>query len=182
VVPDGVDAEERMRLDINSLPYTDRATLGPDHCCAPFDPAKWDRLELQFRDKRFVRVKTAALLHIPLNMSKVFVATRAAIAAAEAEDSAFIILTDDESLWCGVHYFAVSEEVPGLDNVTLSGRFVTRVFEGPYRDAYVWVREMKADFDDAGCTMGRLFFFYATCPRCAERLGKNYTVAVAEVV
>ena len=54
------------------------------------------------------------------------------------------MLSTDPSPWRGEHYFSVSKEVPNADNVTLSGLFLTKVFEGPYRDAGKWVREAQA--------------------------------------
>ena len=169
-------------MDTNFLPFTDLNPIAPACRCLPFDPAKWDRLHLHFRDKLFVHAQTRCVLHIPLNMGAVFDETWAAISAADAIDPGFVILSDDQSLWRGHHYFAVRHEVPGLEAVRLSGDFVTRVFEGPYRHAYIWVREMQADIEEAGGKMGRLFFYYTSCPKCAERLGHNYVVGIGEVI
>jgi len=169
-------------VDTNRLPATDLSQLEPGCCCLPFKPGAWDKLDLHFRGKRFVRARTRSLFHIPLNMAPVFARTWEAVSAAGAADSEFVILSDDESLWRGEHYFSVTKDVPGLDNVRLTGDYVTRVFEGPYRDAYIWVGEMRADVAEMGAKMGRLFFYYTTCPKCAERRGKNYVVGVAEVV
>jgi hypothetical protein len=169
-------------MDTNQLPVTDFSTLEPGCCCPPFDPKAWDKLSLTFDNKFFVRVKTRSLLHIPLNMSPVFARTWATIKAAGAEDVRFAVLTDDSSLWRGWHYFPVTKDVPGIENVRLSGRFVTRVFEGPYRDAYVWVREMREDIALTGHRMGRLFFFYTTCPKCAARRAHNYVVGIGETL
>jgi hypothetical protein len=169
-------------LNTNFLPYTNLDLLEPGCCCPAFDPKAWDQLDLHFRDKLFVHFRTRSLFHIPLNMSAAFFDTWEAIKAAGAEDGQFAILSNDESKWRGEHYFAVTKEVPGLHNVRLTGDFVTRVFEGPYRDAYIWVNEMREDIALMGHRMGRLFFYYTTCPKCAERRGKNYVVGVGEVV
>ena len=169
-------------METNLLPRTDLNRLEDGCCCPPFDPKAWHLLDLHFQDKLFVRARTRSLFHIPLNMSAVFFHTWAAIKAADAADSRFAILTDDQSLWHGEHYFAVTKDVPGLETVRLSGDFITRVFEGPYRDAYVWVREMTEDIADMGRRMGRLYFYYATCPKCAEKRGQNYVVGIGEVL
>lgn len=169
-------------METNQLPLSDLNSLQPGFCCPKFDPAAWEHLDLHFRNKPFVRARTRSFLHIPLNMAPVLARTWAAVKQAGADDRQFVILTDDASLWRGVHYVSVTKEVPGQDNVTLSGDFTTRVFEGPYRDAYVWVREMRDAVEESGRRMGRLFFYYTTCPKCAEARGKNYVVGVAEVV
>jgi len=169
-------------MEPDHLPVTDFSRTEPGCCCPPFEPARWDKLHLRFDDRRFVRARTVSLFHIPLNMSPVFGYTWEKIKAAGAADDEFVILSDDSSMWRGEHFFTVTKEVPGLDNVTLSGDYVTRVFEGPYRDAYVWVNEMRLDIEETGRRMGRLFFYYTTCPKCAEKRGKNYVVGVGEVV
>lgn len=166
----------------NNIPCTDFNKLEPGYCCPAFDPAAWDKLELHFKDKQFVHATTRSLFHIPLNIAKVFARTWGAVAAAGAGDPEFIVLSNDCSPWRGQHYFAVTKEVPGLDNVTLTGNFITRVFEGRYRDARLWVNEMREDIALMGRTMGRLFFYYTSCPKCAEKRGKNYVVGVGEVI
>jgi hypothetical protein len=90
-------------------------------------------------------------------------------------------LSTDTSAWHGEHYFSVTKEVPGADNVRLSGTFLAKVFEGPYRDAGKWVREMRDYVTSQGRQMRKLYFFYTTCPKCIKRYGKNYVVAFAEV-
>lgn len=63
----------------------------------------------------------------------------------------------------------------------LTGTYVTKVFEGPYRDAGRWVQEMESYVNSTGQQLRRLFFFYTTCPKCAKAYGKNYVVAFAEI-
>ncbi len=169
-------------METNRLPLTDLENLEPGCCCPKFEPALWDGLDLRFRDKPFVRCHTRNLLHVPLNMAPVLRRTWSTIKAAGAHDREFAILSDDSSLWRGIHYLTATKDVPGADNVTLSGDFFTNVFEGPYRDAYIWVNEMREFSRRRGGRMGRLFFYYTTCPKCAERSGKNYVVGIAEVI
>jgi hypothetical protein len=66
-------------------------------------------------------------------------------------------------------------------NLTLSGTFLAKVFEGPYRDAGKWGEEIKLFVAAKAKQLCKLYFFYTTCPRCAKHFGKNYVVAFAEV-
>ncbi len=75
----------------------------------------------------------------------------------------------------------MDRDVPGARMTRLSGTFLTKVFEGPYRDAGRWVREMETFVRDRGRQMEKVYFFYATCPKCAKRFGKNQVVLVAQV-
>jgi hypothetical protein len=151
-------------------------------CCPRFDPEPWENQEFTFDDRLFVRAKTVNFLHIPLNIGSVIKRTRAQIeAAGAAACDEYLMLSTDTSAWHGEHYFSVTKEVPGADNVRLSGTFLAKVFEGPYRDAGKWVREMRDYVTSQGRQMRKLYFFYTTCPKCIKRYGKNYVVAFAEV-
>jgi hypothetical protein len=151
-------------------------------CCPKFDPEPWKNQEFTFKDRLFVRAKTVSFLHIPLNIGSVFKRTFAQIqqAGAELRDE-YLILSTDPSAWRGEHYFAVTKEVPGADNVRLSGNYLTKVFEGPFSDARKWCRETQEYVTSQGQQLRKLYFFYTTCPKCAKHYGKNYVVAFAEI-
>ena len=65
--------------------------------------------------------------------------------------------------------------------VRLSGDFLTKVFEGPYKEAPTWAATMAAYVKERGKHLDTMYFFYTTCPKCARHYGKNYVVAVAKV-
>jgi hypothetical protein len=151
-------------------------------CCPRFDPSGWDGGEFEFHERLFVRVTTISFLHIPLNIGAVFTKTFKKIEAAQAAPAdEYLVLSTDPSPWRGEHYFAVTKDVPDAEMVTLSGRYLTKVFEGPYRDAGKWAKEMRKFVADSGRELQRLYFFYTTCPRCLKHYGKNYVVAFAQV-
>ena len=103
------------------------------------------------------------------------------IEAASACDSQNIMLSDEKSPWSSDVYIAVNKEIPNTKTERLSGTFLTKVFEGPYRNTGKWVKEMKAYVKAKGREMKKMYFFYTTCPKCAKVYGKNYTVILAEV-
>ena len=157
----------------------DRSATG---CCPQFDPAPWDEAEIEIQDRPFVRATTVNFMHIPLNIGSVFKRTLSKIEQAGAAPSdEYLNLSTDPSPWRGEHFFAVTKEVPGTEMVKLSGHYLTKVFEGPFRDAGKWVREMIQYVESQGKQMRKLYFFYTTCPKCAKHFGKNYVVAFAEV-
>ena len=63
----------------------------------------------------------------------------------------------------------------------ISGTFLSKVFEGHYKDAGKWAKEMKDYVNSKGKKIKKLYFFYTTCPRCAKAYGKNYTVILAKI-
>lgn len=166
-------------MQTNALPHYDMTDI-PTGCCPRFDPRGWDGQDLHFRDKLFVRVTTRSIAHVPLNMSGVFTRTIKAMEETGAQnDEDFIVLSRDTSAWSAEHFFAVSKNVPGQEMVRLSGDFITKVFEGPYRNMPKW-RDAMAEAAAGPANGGQaLYFFYTTCPKCAKYYGKNYVVGVA---
>jgi hypothetical protein len=164
----------------NAVPIYD-PTDNPTNCCPRFTPAPWDGQELHFDNKPFVKVSTISLFHMPLNMGSVFARTWKAIKDTHAENGGFLVLSHDDSAWHGEHLFAVSKPVAGAEMVTLSGDFLTKVFEGPFSHARMWADEMKRYVARQGRAVDTLYFFYTTCPKCAKYYGKNYVVGVAKV-
>jgi len=168
-------------METNQIPRQDMST-SETGCCPRVDPAAWDDQELHFEDKLFVKGRTIQFLHIPFNMARMMTRVWSKIREAGAEPGdQFLVMSCDPSLWRGEHYFAVTREVAGLENVKLSGDFLTKVFEGPFRNAVNWAEEMGEYAAGKGRPMQRLFFYYTTCPKCAERYGKNYVVGLAQV-
>ena len=155
----------------------------PTDCCPKFKPESWDNQELHFKDKLFLKAKTKSIFHIPINMGKVYPGTFSDIEKANAfsEDN-FVVLSHDPSAWKGEHYFAVTRDVPGHEMVSMTGDYITKVFEGPYKDAPKWEKEMEGLVEKQGKKAGKTYFFYTTCPKCAKTYGKNYVVGVSEIV
>jgi hypothetical protein len=151
-------------------------------CCPKFNPQCWDAQELHFRDKRFVRATTRSLAHIPLNMGKVFARVMAHIDEAGAMDASdYIVLSRDTSAFRAEHMFAVPKAVPNEEMTTLSGDFITKVFEGPYRHIGQWQKDMSDLVRARSGEPKSIWFFYTTCPKCAKAYGENYVVGVAEL-
>ncbi len=165
----------------NELPKMniDRSETG---CCPKFDPQGWDNQEIIFENKLFVKVKTKSFLHIPLNMGSVFRRAIKNIKSAKASPAdSYLILSYDPSAWTGEHYIAATKEVPDETMTTLTGKYLTKVFEGPYKDAKKWVNEMTEHAKSKGKDIKKMYFFYTTCPKCLKHYGKNYTVAFAQI-
>ena len=168
-------------METNALPHYDMSD-NPTNCCPRFKPEGWDEQELHFKDKLFVKAATRSIFHIPLNMGSVFPKTFEAIEKADAQDmDQFIVLSYDPSAWRSEHYFSVNRDVPQQEMVRMSGDFLTKVFEGPYKNAPKWEKEMEAFVKSRGKEVKKTYFFYTTCPKCAKFYGENYMVAVSEL-
>jgi hypothetical protein len=150
-------------------------------CCARLDAAQWDRKELHWQEKPFLRDRVRSFLHIPLNFGAVMTRDHSAIEAAEAYPEHPFWLSDDASLWRSELYVAIDRDVPGASVDRVSGTFLTRVFEGPYRNVGRWMREMEDYARTQGHQAKKTYAFYATCPKCAKKFGKNQVVMFTQV-
>jgi len=168
-------------MQTNALPAQDMST-NLTGCCPKFDPAGWEGVELDFRDKLFVRATTKSVDHVPTDMGDVFGRVFDHMEDAGAMDpDDFIVLSRDLSPAEAEHLFAVSKPVPGEETVTLTGRYITGVFEGPYHHGPQWLAEMERRIRDRGAERGKIYFYYTTCPKCAEAYGKNHVIGVAQI-
>ncbi|WP_212522837.1 hydrolase [Actibacterium sp. MT2.3-13A] len=168
-------------MQLNALPRYD-TSVNTTGCCPRFNPEGWEGQELRFRDKPFLRATTRAVMHVPVDMGRVFSRVQARMEESGAMNrDDFIVLSRDLSPWRAEHLFAVSKPVAGEEMTTLSGIFLTRVFEGPYREAKHWQDEMEALARAEGHDPKAVYFFYTTCPRCAKAYGRNYVVGLVQV-
>lgn len=104
-------------------------------------------------------------------------------AGAECEDKDKLLLqcVDPCSPWSASIYKSATKDVPNAKMSELSGTFLTKVYEGPYKEMGHWVEDMRSYVKGKGKTATRMYVRYTTCPRCAEKIGKNYVVMMAQV-
>jgi hypothetical protein len=150
-------------------------------CCPRFDPRPWNEGVFVWADKRFVKDRVTSFLRIPLNYGAVMKRNAGPIRAAGAFPEPAVVLTDENSLWGADVYIEVTRDIPGANMATISGAFLSRVFEGPYGKVRQWISEMESYVRGKGKTLRKLYFFYTTCPKCAKKYGKNYVAILAQV-
>ncbi|HBN08267.1 MAG TPA: hypothetical protein DD435_06375 [Cyanobacteria bacterium UBA8530] len=92
-----------------------------------------------------------------------------------------LIVWDDHSIWGTDLFFAIDQEVPGLESERISGTFFAKVFEGPYKEIPRWIETMKNILAQKQKTLKGLLFYYTTCPKCAKKQGKNPVVLLARI-
>ena len=152
-------------------------------CCPVPNVKEWDKSSVTWDNKKFIKDYTFSIMHVPVNMGHVIKRMWEKIQRSDAapESEEWYMLSYDLSPWKGEHYASVTKEVEGAENVTLSGKFLTKVFEGPYKDAGRWYSEMEEYVRREGGEAKKIYFFYTTCPKCYKHYGKNYTTAFAQI-
>lgn len=150
-------------------------------CCARLDVDRWDRKEVRWTDKAFVRAPVRTFMYVPLNFGGVMRKVADQIESAQAYPEDPLWLSEEVSPWQTDLLVAVDGDVPGASMTRLSGTFLTRVFDGPYSHAGRWLREMKAHVAEQGRVASKTLTYYAACPKCAKRFGHNHVVLLAQV-
>ena len=151
-----------------------------DICCPPFQPEPWQDSEVKWEGKPFVKDKVRCLFYIPLNFGSVMKRNVSLIEAADAKGEDMLTLADTCSPWGIDVYIGVTKDVPGAQMTTLSGSYLTKVFEGHYKEVGGWRKEMEAYAQSKGRNPKKIYAFYTTCPKCAKKYGKNYVVLLAQ--
>ncbi len=145
-------------------------------CCPVFDPVPWDGKTLEWKDKRFIKDRVFTFLYMPIGFGKVMRALDNKVRDAGAAIPDHLCLSDHTSKWNMDVYLAVDKEVPGVENVTLSGKFLCKVYEGPYKNTGAWCKDFEAYARDHDQSIRKWYMWYTTCPKCAAKYGKNYVV------
>lgn len=158
-----------------------KSTVSPTGCCLPFDPETFHEKEMTWKEKPFVKERVHSLFHIPLDMEHKVTHAMRLIEEADATPAQGLMLSDELSPWRSDLYIDVTGPVAGTEMVSLSGTFLTRVYEGPFRDAPKWAADMREYCAAKGREARKIYFGYTTCPRCAKAYGRNYVVLFAEV-
>ncbi len=151
-------------------------------CCPRFNPEPWQEKELQWDNKLFIKDRVFCLFFVPLNFGGVMQRNMVRLEKADAfTPEPPVVLSDHTSKWNMDIYIEVSKEVPDAEMVRLSGSFLSKVFEGPFKDTKQWCDQMAEWVRSKGKAIKREFMYYTTCPKCAKHYGKNYVVILAEV-
>lgn len=150
-------------------------------CCPRFDPEPWDEKEKTWDGKLFLKDRVRTVFHIPINFGGVMVKNMSKISGAGALSDIPLMLCDEDSLWSKDIYIAVGKDVPDAQMERISGTFVTKVFEGPYKNCGNWAKEMTEYVKAKGKEIKKMYFSYTTCPACAKYYGKNYVIIFAQV-
>lgn len=150
-------------------------------CCPEFDPTPWDGKTHEWKDKRFIRDKVFTLFYMPMNFGAVMKRLDAKVRASAGAIPDWLCLSDHTSKWKMDVYLAVDKEIRGAQNVTLSGQFFSKVYEGPYKDTGKWCKDFEQQVKSRNLSIAKWYMWYTTCPKCAKKRGKNYVVIIGKL-
>lgn len=149
-------------------------------CCPRFDPAPWDNKELTWDNKKFIKDKVFTLFYVPIGFGAAMKRVNEKVEKAGAMIQDGMWLSDHTSKWNMDLYLAVDKEVSGAENVTLSGKFFSKVYEGNFKDTGKWMQDFESYAKGKNMAVKKTYMWYTTCPKCAKRYGKNYVVIIGQ--
>jgi hypothetical protein len=150
-------------------------------CCPEFNPAPWDDKIFEWDNKKFIKDKVFTFFYMPINFGAVIRRMTGKIDKAGAKALDWMSLSDHTSKWNMDLYVAVDRDVPGAENVALSGKFLSKVYEGDFKETGKWRKDFEEHAKNKGQAVKKMYMWYTTCPKCAKKYGKNYVVIIARV-
>jgi len=158
---------------------TDR--LQNSECCPQFGPTPWDEKIFEWDNKKFIKEKVFTFFYMPVNFGAVMKRLDKKVREAGAMIPDWLCLSDHTSKWNMDVYLAVDKEIQFANNVALSGKFLSKVYEGSFNDTGKWCEDFKDFAKNKGLDVVKWYMWYTTCPKCAKKYGKNYVVIIADV-
>ena len=150
-------------------------------CCPPFSPDPWDDKMIEWTDKKFIRDHVKTFFYMPFGFGKTMARVMGKLEKAGASPTDYLCLSDHTSKWNMDILLAVDKVIPDAENTTLSGKFYSRVYEGPFKDTGKWCKDFEEKAKEKNYQIKKWYMWYTTCPKCAKKYGKNPVVVIAEI-
>jgi len=155
-------------------------------CCPTFHPEKWDNKTHHWENKKFIKASIPTLFHIPLPP---MIGEKVTKMVKMAEDSnklsddkeEILLLFYDPSAFKSDLYLSVNDIVSGAVNTTLSGTYMSKVFDGAFNAVPKFIKQMDTYLGKQDKKAHNYYIHYAYCPKFAKEAGHNYMVLFAEV-
>jgi len=151
-------------------------------CCPKFNPEPWDGKVFQWKDKKFIKDRAKTFMYIPLSFGGAMTRLMKKLDDSGVKSSDLVVLSDHTSKWNMDLYLSVDKKIEGAENITFSGKYLSKVYEGDFKDTGKWMEDFNKYAKDNGHKIKKSYMWYTTCPRCAKKYGHNYVVNVAELV
>ena len=146
-------------------------------CCRILAAAEWDKKEIIWRDKPFYESRYRAFFHVPVNIGKKIAEGMKKISEAGLAAES-MVLVKNEGLFGADILIPIAKKTNIFETELITGKFLTRIFEGHYGDMRRWIKETKKYCREKGFSPKEFIFWYAICPKCAKKYGDKVQVVV----
>lgn len=155
-------------------------------CCPDFHPEKWDKKVFKWDKKPFIRETMPTFFHIPFSfligrkICKLWQHAEAWKKVDRSKDN-ILVLFHDSGMFKSEIFFSVTGHIPKANNVTISGEFIARVFEGEYYQVCDFINQTKNYLVTQEKVAKDIYVHYAYCPNCSKRHGQRYVLILAQI-
>jgi hypothetical protein len=170
--------EKKLETGNVNIIYMDEENT---ECCPKFNPKPWNEKIFEWKNKRFIKDKVFTLFYIPINFGSSMTKSVKRIEDAGGKMLDGMVLSEHTSKWNMNLNLAVDKKIVGAENVILSGKFVSKVYEGSFKNTGVWMKDFETYIKTKKMTTEKMYYWYTTCPKCAQKYGNNYVVIIGEV-
>jgi len=155
-------------------------------CCPQFRTEKWDEKTHYWDNKPFIMESIPTLFHIPFPPMIGKKITKMSALAEEsntmpANKEDVLVLFADPTPFKSEIYLSVTGNIPNAYNTTISGTFVSKVYDGAYNAIPKFIKQMDTYLAKTNKEAKKYYIHYAYCPGCAKKFGHNYMILFAEV-
>lgn len=156
-------------------------------CCPIFHPEKWNEKTFDWNHKKFIKATVPTFFHIPLppmignRITKMMKLAEDSKKLTSNKEDILVLFTDPHAFMSEI-YLSVIDNVANANNTTLSGTFMSKVFDGAYNDIPKFIKQMDSYLQNRKAKAQRYYVHYAYCPKCAKEAGHNYIVLFAQLI
>jgi hypothetical protein len=151
-------------------------------CCPKFNPEPWENKIFEWDNKKFIKAKVFTLFYMPINFGSVITKLMERFNKESAQIPDYLCLSEHTSLWNMNIYLATDRDISGLEHITLSGKYLSKVYEGDFSKTGEWCEDFNKYAKSHNLKIGKFYMWYTTCPKCAKKYGKNYVVIISEII
>lgn len=158
-----------------------------NECCPKFSPEKWDEKTFNWNQKPFIKASIPTFFHIPIPKmigKKVTQMMKLAEASKKIDQNPedTLLLFTDPSPFKSDLLLSVTGKVINAQNTSLTGVFISKVFDGAYNSIPKFIKQMNTYLDEQDKKSKKYYVHYAYCPKCAKKYGNNYMVLFADIL
>ena len=150
-------------------------------CCPEFDPIPWEDKIIEWDHKKFVKTSVFTFLFMPLNFGGVMTKLMKKFDEVGAVMENYICLSEHTSKWNMNIYMETDRIIPSMENIELTGKYFSKVYEGPFKNTREWCKDYEEVVAAKGLKITKWYMWYTVCPKCAKKYGKNHVVIIGEI-
>ena len=151
-------------------------------CCPRLKKRDWEKRTWKWDDKKFYKKHYFSIFHMPINLGSVLTKSCEMLSQKRLLPRGDpIMLCRNENFWGGDIYIEVVRDSKSVPLEGISGKFITKLFEGQYKEARMWLMAMNAWCKAKGYDVEEIMAFYGTCPKCTKKYGSAQTVLFAKI-